>query len=207
MTAASYKTIAVPARAEIAVKKSRFIARLFPADSPEGAAALLCAVRAEHREASHNVWAYSLREGQRRRYSDDGEPQGTAGLPVLEAVTRAELRDCLCVVTRYFGGILLGAAGLTRAYAQAAGAALAAAEIVVMEPCRSLRLRCGYALYNRVAALLPARGAVLAAEFADEVEITLRLRAEDAEAFCARLREASGGKCEAEAVAEGWGAV
>ena len=201
----AYKTILAPATAEIAIKKSRFIGQLLPAATPEEAVSLLAGIRAEHRDASHNVWAYALREGQLRRYSDDGEPQGTAGLPVLEVLARSEVVDCLCVVTRYFGGILLGASGLTRAYAQTAAATLEAAEIVTMAPCQTLRLRCDYALYGRVAALVPAcGGTVLAAEFTQDVTVTLRLCMEDAENFAARLLDASNGRCTAEITGEGY---
>lgn len=199
-----YTTLQTPASAEIVIKKSRFIGQLLPASSPEEVASLLAEARVKHREASHNVWAYALREGQ-RRYSDDGEPQGTAGMPVLDVLARAQIVDCLCVVTRYFGGVLLGASGLTRAYAQTAAAALDAAEIVTMALCRTLRLRCDYALYGRAAALVPlCGGTVLASAFAQDVTVTLRLRAEDEGIFAARLRDASNGRCAAEILGEGY---
>ncbi|MDR3314138.1 MAG: IMPACT family protein [Oscillospiraceae bacterium] len=203
MTEREFKTIAAPAQAEIVIKKSRFTGRLLPAKTPEEAAVLLADLRTQYWNASHHVWAYALRAGQQRRYSDDGEPQGTAGVPVLESLLRAEVSDCLCVVTRYFGGILLGASGLVRAYTQAATAALGAAEIRTMALSHTLRTRCDYGFYGRLVALVPeCGGTVLAADFAQEVTVTFRLRAADAEDFAARLRDASHGRCTAELLEE-----
>ena len=124
---AAYRTIASPATVEIVEKKSRFIGQIAPAQAEEEALAFLEAVRAEHRMARHNVYAYVLRSG-RVRYSDDGEPGGTAGMPTLEAVQHADLVDVAVVVTRYFGGTLLGTGGLVRAYAAATRAASCAAK-------------------------------------------------------------------------------
>ena len=117
-----YTTIQGMATAEIEEKRSRFIANVSFADTEEKALAFLASVRAQHRTARHNVYAYVLREGGRMRYSDDGEPAKTAGLPVLESIQHAGLTDCVVVVTRYFGGILLGTGGLVRAYTAAASA-------------------------------------------------------------------------------------
>ena len=122
-----YRTIRGTATGEYEEKKSRFIAQLSFADSEEKAVAFLEQVRAANRTARHNVYAYRLREGNRERYSDDGEPQGTAGQPMLNVFQREEVTNVCCVVTRYFGGILLGAGGLIRAYAQGSKAALDAA--------------------------------------------------------------------------------
>ena len=130
-----YRTIQGVSLAEIEEKRSRFIARAAFADSEEKALAVLAAVRAEHRTARHNVYAYMLREGSRTRYSDDGEPAKTAGLPVLEAIRHAGVTDCIVVVTRYFGGTLLGTGGLVRAYTESASQALAAAKIVTVRSC------------------------------------------------------------------------
>ena len=117
-----YRTIDGRAIAEVEEKHSRFIALAAFADSEEKALAVLEEVRAANRTARHNVYAYVLREGARVRYSDDGEPAKTAGLPVLEAIRHAGLTDCIVVVTRYFGGILLGTGGLVRAYTESASA-------------------------------------------------------------------------------------
>ncbi len=121
----------------------------------------LASVRAQHRTARHNVYAYVLREGNRTRYSDDGEPAKTAGLPVLEAIQHAGVTDCVVVVTRYFGGILLGTGGLVRAYTASAAAGLAAAEIVTVRSCVSVEITVEYSLYERAALLFQQAGARL----------------------------------------------
>jgi uncharacterized YigZ family protein len=206
--AQAYKTVLQEAQAEIVIKKSRFIARLLPVKAPEEAAALLAKIRSRHWDAAHNVWAYLLRDGQQKRYSDDGEPQGTAGMPTLEAIARGGLTDCLCVVTRYFGGTLLGASGLTRAYAQSAAAAIKAADVLTMAPCQTLLVTCDYAFYGRLPALAAdCGGAVLQSEYSDTVAVTLRIRRETAEQFAAALREASMGRYTPTLVEEGFARV
>ena len=124
----AYKTIQGTAQARIEEKKSEFIAHAAFADTEEKALAFLNGIRAKHRTANHNVYAYILRDGARMRYSDDGEPAKTSGLPTLEAIRHAGLVDCIVVTTRYFGGTLLGTGGLVRAYTAAANAVLAAAK-------------------------------------------------------------------------------
>jgi len=191
----AYQTVSRMAEAELIVKKSRFIGQIAPAQSPEAAMEFVASIKAKHWDASHNVWAYSLREGQLRRYSDDGEPQGTAGLPALDTLLKQELVDCVVVVTRYFGGTLLGTGGLTRAYGQAASAAIEAAGVVTMAPCQVLRVACDYGFYGALQRLIPAfAGTVLDTQFAGETTVTLRLRAEDAQAFCKQLAEKSNGR-------------
>ena len=199
----AYQTVARMAEAELAVKKSRFIGRIAPAHTPEAAAAFVAIVKAKHWDASHNVWAYSLREGQARRCSDDGEPQGTAGVPVLDTLLKRELLDCVVVVTRYFGGTLLGTGGLTRAYGQVASAAIEAAGVITMEPCRVLRVACDYGFYGALQRLIPAfEAAVLDTQFAGEVIVTLRLRAREADAFVKQLAEKSNGRVQAALIRE-----
>lgn len=195
----SYLTIPAPAQAEFIVKKSRFIGRIAPAGSAKEAMDYVAGIKKEHWDATHNVWAYRLREGQQMRYSDEGEPQGTAGLPVLDVLQKKELIDCVVVVTRYFGGILLGAGGLVRAYSQAASEAVQAAGIITMAPCHVLRVRCGYDFYGALQRLIPASGGVvLSTEFAGEIEVVLRLRAEAAPGFALQLAEKSNGSVQAE---------
>ena len=125
-----YRTIAALAEDEFEEKRSRFLCAAVPVKTEKEAAAFLAARRAEHYDARHTVYAYVLREGNAQRCSDDGEPQGTGGMPVLEVIRRAGLVDVCVAVTRYFGGILLGAGGLTRAYARGAALAVAFAESV-----------------------------------------------------------------------------
>jgi len=190
----AYQTVARVAEAELVVKKSRFIGHIAPAQSPEAAMEFIAMVKARHCDASHNVWAYSLRDGQ-RRCSDDGEPQGTAGLPVLDTLLKREIVDCVMVITRYFGGTLLGTGGLTRTYGQAASAAIEATGVVTMTPCKVLRVSCGYDFYGALQRLIPVfDGTVLDTQFAGETTVTLRLRAEEAERFSAQVKEKSNGR-------------
>ena len=156
-----YTTVRGTASAEIEEKHSRFIASVSFADTEQAALDFLASVRARHRTARHNVYAYVLREGNRTRYSDDGEPAKTAGLPVLEAIQHAGVTDCVVVVTRYFGGILLGTGGLVRAYTASAAAGLAAAEIVTVRSCVSVEITVEYSLYERAALLFQQAGARL----------------------------------------------
>ena len=174
-----YATISGRATAEIEEKKSRFIAHLAHVETEEEALAFLEEIRAEHRMARHNVYAYILRgEGasERIRYSDDGEPQKTAGLPTLQAVQHAGLTDIAVVVTRYFGGTLLGTGGLVRAYTQATQAGIAAAERVTVSECVDLVVRIPYPLYDqaqRIASDCNAK--TLDTQFTDAVTMQLRM--------------------------------
>ena len=155
---AEYRTISGTSTFEYEEKRSRFIGLAAFADTEEKALAVLSRVRAENRTARHNVYAYVLREGGRSRYSDDGEPAKTAGTPVLEAIGHAGLSDVIVVVTRYFGGILLGTGGLVRAYTAAASGALARAEIVTMREVVACRVRLPYSLFEQAQRLIQAAG-------------------------------------------------
>ena len=167
-----YRTVAGTATARIEEKKSEFIADVSFADSEAAALAFLESVRAAHRTARHHVYAYVLRDGARQRYSDDGEPAKTAGVPTLEAIQHAQLTNCIVVTTRYFGGVLLGTGGLVRAYTQAASLALAAARQVTMCRCVQGTWQVPYALYEQAARLLREAGARAGAPvFANDVRI------------------------------------
>ena len=154
-----YQTIRGTADGTLTEKKSEFIAVAAHVETEEQALAFLDSVRAQHRTAKHHVYAYLLREGERTRYSDDGEPAKTAGMPVLDVLRHAGLTDVILVVTRYFGGILLGTGGLVRAYTGAAQAALAGAEIVTVTPCVRLKAELAYPLYDRAVLLVQNAGA------------------------------------------------
>ena len=177
----SYTTIEGRAVAEIEEKKSRFIASLAHVETEDEALAFLEEIRSANRMARHNVYAYVLREGGagssgRVRYSDDGEPQKTAGLPTLEVVQHAGLTDVIVVVTRYFGGVLLGTGGLVRAYTQATQAGVEAAQLVVVSRCVDIRIRTAYAKYDqlmRIAADCKAK--VLDTVYDDAVTLQLRM--------------------------------
>ena len=167
-----YRTIRGTAIGEYEEKKSRFIAQLAFADSEEKAVAFLEQVRAANRTARHNVYAYRLREGSRERYSDDGEPAKTAGTPALEVLQHSGLTDLIVVVTRYFGGVLLGTGGLVRAYTTATARALENAEVVTVRSVVELEVTVDYALYERAALLIHAAGAKLAdPQFTDRVTL------------------------------------
>ena len=154
-----YQTIRGISTFEYEEKRSRFIASAAFADTEEAALAHLNRIKAANRTARHNVYAYVLREGGRTRYSDDGEPAKTAGTPVLEAIGHAGLSDVIVVVTRYFGGVLLGTGGLVRAYTQAAKLALEAAPSGTMRVCVRLTVTVEYPLYERADLLLRTAGA------------------------------------------------
>ena len=164
-----YRTIRGTAIGEYEEKKSRFIAQLSFADSEEKAVAFLEQVRAANRTARHNVYAYRLREGSRERYSDDGEPAKTAGTPALEVLQHSGLTDLIVVITRYFGGVLLGTGGLVRAYTTATSRALEAAEVVTVRSVVALDVTVDYGLYERADLLIKAAGGKLAEpEFTDK---------------------------------------
>ena len=155
-----FLTVAGQAASEFTEKKSRFVSDIFPVQTEEDVKASLELVRKKYHDARHHCWCYRLKSGA-VRYSDDGEPQGTAGQPMLAVFEREKIFDVLCVVTRYFGGILLGAGGLTRAYARGAKDALTAAGIAVMRVWDSVEISCPYALLEQIKLRLAAQGAVI----------------------------------------------
>lgn len=189
----SYLTPAGDGSSEYIEKKSRFLGRVVAVDSEEAARTCVEAVKKEHYDARHNCWCYILRGGA-TRYSDDGEPQGTAGQPMLNVFQRENVTNVCCVVTRYFGGILLGAGGLTRAYSKGARDALAAAGVSSMGLWTQLRIPCTYPLLERVKLeLAAAEGLTDDTEYGADVTITVSLPQERVEPLCARLMELSAG--------------
>lgn len=172
----AYTTIEGRAQAEIEEKKSRFIAQVAHVETEEEALTFLDEIRTLHRTARHNVYAYVLRADNRVRYSDDGEPQKTAGLPTLEAIQHAGLTDIIVVVTRYFGGTLLGTGGLVRAYTQSTQAGIAAAKKVVISRCVDIEISMPYPLYDQVTHLSKQFDTmVVDTQFTDSVKLTLRM--------------------------------
>ena len=146
-----YKTIARRCESRFIEKKSEFIGYLCPVQTEEQAVAFIEEIRAMHRKATHNCYAYILRENNAARHSDDGEPGGTAGVPIYEVLRKEGLTDVCCVVTRYFGGVLLGAGGLVRAYTKGAKDAVDAAQIKCMAEAVKLAITVDYGLYGRLA--------------------------------------------------------
>ncbi|MEA5151540.1 MAG: YigZ family protein [Oscillospiraceae bacterium] len=179
--------------AEFTEKRSRFLGHLRPAQSEEEARRFIAEMKREHYDARHNCWCYIIRGGA-ERYSDDGEPQGTAGIPMLEVFRREDVSDFVCVVTRYFGGVLLGAGGLLRAYTKSAKDALDAAGISVVRRWLEAELPCSYGAAERLKAeVAAAGGAVAGTEYGAEVVIKALIPGELREAFCARIFDVSGG--------------
>ena len=198
-----YTTLGKSASAEYTEKKSVFIGYSSPVKTEREALDFINAVRKKHSDARHNVFAYQLNGGGIARYSDDGEPQGTAGVPVLEVIKKSGADDCVIVVTRYFGGILLGASGLVRAYSTAAKSAVDAAGVVTYESYREFTLECGYSEYQRVEAELPKYGVIVdSSDFGGNVAMRLAVKAARYDEFSARLAEMFAGRVVPEPVGE-----
>lgn len=159
--AKDYKTVLENASDEFVEKRSRFIGYCKPVKTEQEAIDFINEKRSEHWNATHNVYAYSLREGNIKRYSDDGEPSGTAGMPVLDVIVKNEIFDEVVVVTRYFGGVLLGTGGLVRAYSHGSKIAVEAAKPVIMQNCLVCEARCAYNQYGKVSSLIIGVGAAV----------------------------------------------
>ena len=195
MTTEFYTTISGRAEAEIVEKKSRFIASVAHVETEEEALAFIGDIKATHRTARHNVYAYVLRAGARMRYTDDGEPQKTAGLPTLDAIVHAGLTDVVVVTTRYFGGVLLGTGGLVRAYTAAAQAGIQAAEIVTVSRCVDVSASVPYTLYEQTVRLAQECGATIEkTDFSDEVALVFRMLVGTEELLIEKLSELSRGQ-------------
>ena len=198
-----FRTVAREAEAEIEEKRSVFISAVRRVATEEEAMAFVKERKKAHPDARHTVFAYVLRKGA-ARYSDDSEPTGTAGMPTLEAIRRTGLEDVVVATTRYFGGILLGAGGLTRTYGAAAHAGLAAAGLAEYVPFTTFLLSCTYADYQKILPELPKLGArERGTEFTDRVEIRVGLPCELGEGFCRRLVELTAGRCVPEEIERG----
>lgn len=196
-----YKTIARRCEARFIEKKSEFIGYLCPVQTEEQAAAFIEEIRAMHRKATHNCYAYILRENNAARHSDDGEPGGTAGVPIYEVLRKEGLTDVCCVVTRYFGGVLLGAGGLVRAYTKGAKDAVDAAQIKCMAEAVKLAVTVDYGLYGRLAQLFADFDARVEDErFADNVRIVLHIRAENSQKLTDKLVDVCNGAVSVEEI-------
>lgn len=191
----AYRTVKQPGEAELVIKRSRFIGRCFPVADEQEALRLLEQVRRQHWDATHNCYAYSVGvSGACARYSDDGEPSGTAGLPMMETLRRSGVTDALVVVTRYFGGILLGAGGLVRAYSAAAAAAVRSAGEVEMRECVRLSLETPYPLWGRVEPLLRERAQLDEVRYEAAVYAAAWVRQEQSDALVRALIDRTDGR-------------
>ncbi len=180
----SYRTVKLRTSAEFTEKKSVFIGYISPVSCEQDAKDFIADIKKMHADATHNVYAYILEGTEIARFSDDGEPQGTAGMPVLEVIKREELCGVVIVVTRYFGGILLGAGGLVRAYAKAAKMAIDAAGICEFRPFTEFSLTVDYSHYEKIKKELDARGIKQdSCDFGEKVSFTLAVDATDFDSF------------------------
>ena len=181
---------------EFIEKKSRFIGRIWPVETEEEALARIQEMKKKHYDATHNCWAYIIRDGA-VRFSDDGEPGGTAGMPMLQVLQREGLYNAVCVVTRYFGGILLGAGGLVRAYTKGAKIAVDAAGKSMKRVWTVLYVPCPYSFYERVRLEVEAFGGIVRkADFGAEVEMELLFPEAKTQEFLDRLTDMTAGTVE-----------
>ena len=178
---------------EFIEKKSRFIGRLWPVETEEAALEKIQEMKKKHYDATHNCWAYIIKDGA-VRFSDDGEPGGTAGMPMLQVLQREGLFNCVCVVTRYFGGILLGAGGLVRAYTKGAKIAVDAAGKSMKRVWTVLYVPCPYTYYERLKLLVTeCEGLIRNTDFGAEVELELLFAENMADRFLEKLTDMTAG--------------
>jgi uncharacterized YigZ family protein len=190
-----YTTLEREASAEITERKSIFMGRASPVRTADEAIRFIEKIRAEHRDASHTAYAYLLSEPNAVRCSDDGEPQGTAGIPILDVIRKGGFCDAVITVTRYFGGILLGTGGLIRAYSTAASLAAAEARVTRYESYTECRIRCGYSDYRKLEYELPKMGIKCDhIDFKEEVELCLAVKDEIYEFFLIKMSEITSGR-------------
>ena len=190
-----YKSVKQCSEAEYTVNRSRFIGRCFPVDSEEAALCLLGDIRKKHWDATHNCFAYRIGENAAARFSDDGEPGGTAGKPIMDVLTGRGLTNVLCVVTRYFGGILLGAGGLVRAYSKSAADAVTKAGMVSYLPGTVLEIPMDYSRYGALEGFIRANAEVRNVAFAQNVVVTVAVEDTNLLKFMKEVTERSDGRC------------
>jgi uncharacterized YigZ family protein len=191
----SFRTLRGDGQSEVEIKRSRFLGRALPIQAEEDARAAITMVRRRHPEARHHAFAFRVGlTGDVARFSDDGEPGGTAGRPIMEVLLREGVTDAVVIVTRYFGGILLGAGGLTRAYSQTAAEAVRSAAPVEQRPYTVLGITVDYAQFGALEQALLRRGLALHdAVFTDVVGITVHVPLADAPAITTLVADATAG--------------
>lgn len=189
-----YKTVEFENSDEFIEKKSRFIGYVKPVKTQNEAVDFINSIKSKHWDATHNVYAYVLKENNIQRCSDDGEPSGTAGVPVLDVILKNELVDVCVVVTRYFGGTLLGAGGLVRAYSHGSKIAVESGNIITMAPCKILSVSVDYNFYERLSNLLNDFGAnVEKTDFSDKVEVVFSMKEQSVDFLSEKLTDMSNG--------------
>lgn len=199
----NYYTISKPANASFIEKRSEFIGYIAPVKTNDEAIDFVNSIKAMHRKAKHNVYAYILRNDNISRYSDDGEPQGTAGVPVLDVLQKRGLTDVCVVVTRYFGGILLGGGGLVRAYSHATSLACDAAHIMNMCLCRRLKIKTDYGMYGKISYILPNYDTITVnSDFGTEVTLEILVLSEKKNALLKDITEITNGSADVDELEE-----
>lgn len=189
-----YITLEKEASASFIEKKSEFIGYACPCKTEQEALDFIAKIRKKHADAKHNVYAYQIKENNIARFTDDGEPQGTAGMPVLDIIKKTGFTDACIVVTRYFGGILLGTGGLVRAYSHAAKLAVEAAHVITYERFITCELICDYTDYDKIRASYQGVGLMVdGVDFAADVTQRLAVRAPEYDGFCTALTELTNG--------------
>jgi len=189
-----YVTIKGQAEASFIEKKSEFIGYIKHVDTGDEAIQCINEIKAMHRKAKHNVYAYIVRDENTSRYSDDGEPQGTAGVPVLDVLKKEGLTDVCVVGTRYFGGILLGGGGLVRAYSHACKLAVDEAVKMIMCECYEVEAECDYSLYGKISHVLPEfEVKVLDTLYENNVRVKMLVKAHLFSALCEKLTDLCNG--------------
>ncbi len=190
-----FTTLAHESEVEFEEKRSLFIGHAIRTDSEEAAQEYIKQLKKKYNDATHNVFAYTINGGITARYSDDGEPQGTSGMPTLDAIRKSGVDNACVVITRYFGGTLLGAGGLVRAYSHTASLALEAAEIVTYEPYSEYVLQCGYSEYQRYIAYFNDCGFIIDnTDFGADVTVKYALKRNRSDEMLKKITEMSAGK-------------
>ncbi len=190
-----YKTLKQYAETEYIIKRSRFISYAKPVTTEKEAVEFIESIKQKHWDATHNVYAYSLKDGNIKRYSDDGEPQGTAGMPTLSVLTKEDVTDCVVVVTRYFGGVLLGGGGLVRAYSHSAKLGVDEAQIITLSEWSVYELFADYTYYNKLESLIRDLGGVVeSSEFNESVKLTFRILPKEENNLLKKCADITNGK-------------
>lgn len=188
-----FRTVKGTGESEIVISKSRFLGYCVPVSDEKEAQQKIAAIRKQHWEARHYCYALRLSKERVSRSSDDGEPSGTAGMPILNVLAQKEVENVLCVVVRYFGGILLGTGGLVRAYTKAAAAALEHAGVLTMRLCERVTIALSYPSYHALEPVIRSYGHTTEAEYAEAVTLHCTLPSEASDDFLAIVTERTDG--------------
>lgn len=204
----NFVTLAGIGDGEYEEKNSRFIGYAAPISSEEEAVEIIKRKKKEYYDARHNVWAYILPDGTTQRYSDDGEPQGTGGMPTLSVISKRGICGAVVVVTRYFGGTLLGAGGLVRAYTQAASLALDSARVKKFDRFKTIEIVLSYSDHQKLGKLLAPFNIIdKSEEFSDSVTVTFSVKSDEADALIGSFSEISAGRWRVSVLGEKWGCI